>query len=990
MVAGDVVNTAARLQTSAAPGPVVVGQGTWAATHRVIDYKELEPVTVKGKADRLPLWQALDARSRVGEAVATVSTPLVGRRDELEILQRTFARCVRESSVHLVTIVAEPGMGKSRLVQELFEWVDARPELITWRQGRCLPYGGGTPLWALGQVVKAHAGILDTDDREVVTHRLTEAISAVLEVRARQDRREDDASKAGWLASQLGPLVGVPGGEGSREELFAAAQAFLEAIAYSGPLILVIEDLHWAEQPMLELLEHLLEWVEGVPMMLLATARPEIYDAAPSWGGGRRNATTIGLAPLTDGETAQLVGALAGRSGLPPATEEALLERAAGNPLYAEEFTRMLAETGRLDDATAAEDVPDTVQAVIAARLDTLSAPAKATLHNAAVLGHTFWPTAVVVVGGLDAARIGPTLHDLARRDYLRPSRRSVFAGEAEHTFAHALIRDVAYEQIPRGDRAAKHLAAARWLAAAVGDNPGDYAAVIAGHYDQAQALAASSPSTHTEDAATLAAEAGRWHAAAADIVQPIDTVAAVHHYTQAAAGVPDGDPDRPRILGALADVLFAAGRRSEAVEAFREAERSYRSRGEVVRAASTAARRSSALSWMGRHAEAVATIEASMEELVASGAGPELVDAYARRARLSWTHHDECLYWANRAISLAEQLDASPERDRGLLQAIEARGAALGARGDPRAEDDQRRALALALEQQLTDDALSIYNTIANTHVLHSAADALDDYDQASLLARERGRHSMDLGLLSTNKAFTLGMLGRLEEALALCLACAKRLEASSQVDLLSYRAVTMAACFLAELGRFGEADDLLEGLDPTVAMDDPVIAVDWLRARYLCASARADESQMSEVIDTLCDLLQPELDEFAADDLFGLAALLVPAGRVDIVNRILRAATRLTPLSDNNATSVEAILHEAAGEYATAADLYLRAAAGWREYRYLSAEGQAVLGAARCRIRQGQVATDLVVQARDIFARIGAAPLMEEAETLLSATAS
>jgi class 3 adenylate cyclase/tetratricopeptide (TPR) repeat protein len=988
MVAGDVVNTAARLQTSAAPGTVVVGEGTWRATHRVIDYKELDPVEVKGKADPLPWWQALHARSRVGESVAAVDTALVGRHDELEILKRTFSRCVREDSVHLVTIVAEPGMGKSRLVQELFEWVDARPELITWRQGRCLPYGGGTPLGAVGQIVKAQAGILDTDDREATSARLREAITFLTEAHPQVPGQDSATSRAAWMASQLGPVVGLPGGEAGREELFAAAQGFLEAVAGGGPLVLVVEDLHWAERPMLELLEHLLEWVEGVPMLLLATARPELYDVVPNWGGGRRNATTLGLAPLTDVETAELVAGLAGHAGLSAVTQRALLERAAGNPLYAEEFVRMLVDTRRTGDATAADEVPDTVQSVIAARLDTLSAPAKSALHDAAVIGLTFWPGAVATVGGVRVGEVTATLHDLARRDYLRPSRRSVLAGEAEHTFAHALIRDVAYEQIPRADRAAKHVATARWLAAAVADNPGDYAAVIAEHYDQARDLTTSSQRTRDPDGLSeLAAEAGRWHAVAAHVVQPIDPVAALGHYTLAIEVLAEEDDALPDLLAARAQALFSADQRSEAIQAFREAEETYTRRGLVAQAAATAARRATAMDWMDRNAEAVSVLDASIEVLQNCEAGAELVEAMALRAQMVGERHAEAVEWGDKAIALAEQLDASPLRDRGLVIALGARGNARADSGDPSGREDLRRALALALEHNFTDEALFIYNLVAGIHLNYSAPDAVEHYDQAILLARARGRHSMEHGLLTMNKAFTLSVLGRLDEALELSLTCVERLESDGEPQaLLICRARTVAAALLTDLGRFAEAEDILEQLDPTIALADPLLAMDYLRAEYFCAQVLADEPRMAQSVERLAEVLDPSLDEFLCLGLLELAVVLIPGGRGDVVERILAAASRATPLGANNATSAEAMLAEAAGDLWAAAHLYLEAARGWQEYHFPLAEGHALLGAARCRLRLGEAAGDLVDLAREIFTRISALPLLRQSEELLA----
>ncbi len=373
-----------------------------------------------------------------------------------------------------MTVVGEPGIGKSRLVTELRTVLDERPALVTWRHGRCLPYGEGITFWALGEIVKSEAGILESDDQRVAAAKLDEVLSTLFA----------DESERGWLASRLGPLVGT-GGDGaavSREEAFTAWRRFLEAMADRRPSVLVFEDLHWADAALLEFIEHVLDWSPPVPVLLLCTARPELFERSPSWGGGKRNATTISLSPLSNDESSRLIHLLLERAVLPAGTQSVLLERAGGNPLYAEQFARMLVERGEV----ASLAVPETVQALMTARLDTIAPELKALLQDASVVGRVFWTGAVADMAKRSRDDVRRDLNELARREFVRPVRLSSMDGEDEFSFWHALVRDVAYQQIPRSPRAAKHVAAASWIEETARDRLEDYAEILVHHYDQA------------------------------------------------------------------------------------------------------------------------------------------------------------------------------------------------------------------------------------------------------------------------------------------------------------------------------------------------------------------------------------------------------------------------------------------------------------------------------------------------------------------------
>src|SRR6478735_436206 len=469
MVSGDVVNTAARLQSAAPVNGILVGEGTYRATSHVIDYREAPPVEAKGKAEPVQVWEAVGARSRFGSDVEQkLRTPLVGRERERSMLAGAFQHARKEQSAQLVTLVGVPGIGKSRLVAELFQITDADEDIISWRQGRSLPYGERASFWALGEIVKAHAGILESDDTATAEEKLVAMVETLGE-----DERERD-----WLARNARPLLGLEiAGQADRDEAFAAWRRLLEAAAEQRPLILVFEDLHWADDGLLDFVDHLADWATTVPLLIVATARPELLDRRPGWSGGKRNAFTLAIGALTDEETAQLLQRLLDRAVLDADAQQAVLRRAEGNPLYAEEYARMLAEHDGGD-----LQLPETVQGLIAARIDGLAPEDKALLQDASVIGKVFWPSAL---SGAEE-RI---LHGLERKEFVRRDRRSSIAGETQYAFLHALVRDVAYGQIPRAERAGKHRRAAEWLASLAGDRAEDHAEMLAHHYHEALTL---------------------------------------------------------------------------------------------------------------------------------------------------------------------------------------------------------------------------------------------------------------------------------------------------------------------------------------------------------------------------------------------------------------------------------------------------------------------------------------------------------------------
>jgi class 3 adenylate cyclase/tetratricopeptide (TPR) repeat protein len=533
IASGDVLNTAARLQAAAPVDGILVGEQTFRATERVVEYREHQPVEAKGKSQPVPVWELVQARAAYGIDLAQAGAPLVGRRRELTVLADALARIREERAPQLVTIIGVPGIGKSRLVYELNQAVDALPELISWRQGRSLPYGEGVTYWALAEMVKAQAGILESDAAAETGRKLHEAIAGLL----------PDGAEARWVESQLRALVGLRGDEGIRaersDESFPAWRRFFEAMAERRPLVLVFEDLHWADGSLLDFIDHLTDWATDVPLLVVCTARPELLERRPAWGGGKSNALTLSLSPLSDEETARLLAELLERSVVPVQTQTALLTRAGGNPLYAEQFARMLDERGAVSD-----ELPETVQGIIAARLDGLAADEKALLQDAAVVGKVFWAGAVAAIVGQPRAAVERSLHALERKEFVRRERRSAVAGELQLAFRHLLVRDVAYGQIPRAARAERHRLAAEWLESL--GRAEDHAEMLAHHYLSALefARAAGQETASLEPRARLALrEAG-------DRALALGAFPAAARFYEAAQELwPEDDAELPALL---------------------------------------------------------------------------------------------------------------------------------------------------------------------------------------------------------------------------------------------------------------------------------------------------------------------------------------------------------------------------------------------------------------------------------------------------------
>jgi predicted ATPase/class 3 adenylate cyclase len=648
MASGDVVNTAARLQSAAPVSGILVDETSHRASRDAIDYREHAPVEAKGKAEHVPVWEAVEARARFGvDAAQRGGAEFVGRRRELDLLRDALARVREEGEAQLVTLVGVPGIGKSRLVFELFGEIARGSELTYWRQGGALPYGDGVTFWPLAEIAKAHAGILETDAAEQAEEKLRRSVQEALE----------DETEAEWVLGHLRPLVGLTAeselGGDRRGEAFAAWRRLFEGLAERRPLVLVLDDLQWADEAMLDFVDHLVEWASGVPLLVLCTARPELLDRRPGWGGGKLNSTLVALSPLSEEDTARLIAILLARSVLPAEKQQELLARSGGNPLYAEEYVRMLQERGGVGGELP---LPESVQGVVAARLDVLAAEEKALLQDAAVVGNVFWSGALAAIGGSSPTSIEERLHALERRDFLRRGRRSSVAGETEYAFRHVLVRDVAYGQIPRGRRAARHRLAAEWIASLSADRSEDRAEMLAHHYLSAIDFARAAG----QETASLAEPARLALREAGDRAFALNAFSSARRFYEAALDLWGAeDPERPALLLRYAHALHLTGdeRRIDVLE---EARESLLAGGDRARAAEADAILAE-VRWHRGEAERVGVHLRRAEQLVldqpASPAKTRVLAQVSRYLALGG-EVERAFRVGGEALSMAEQLE--------------------------------------------------------------------------------------------------------------------------------------------------------------------------------------------------------------------------------------------------------------------------------------------------------------------------------------------
>jgi class 3 adenylate cyclase/tetratricopeptide (TPR) repeat protein len=845
---GEAVTVAARLEQSAEPGQLLIGPSAHRLTLGRIEVEDIGPVDLKGLERQIWTWRVLRAGGGESQPRAR-QAPLVGRDHELELLQNTYERALRDRRAHLFTIYGEPGVGKSRLSDEFSAALDGAPVL----SGRSLPYGEGVTYWSLAEMVKCAAGIVDDDPLDVAIEKLRSFC--------------EDEVVADLLGLASGVLEAVQA-ERSQQEIAWAAREWAQRVAQEQPLVLIFEDIHWAEEPLLELIEHLVTWVREAPLLVISLARPELLDIRPGWGGGRVRATAIELEPLGPSESEELVDALVD-GGLSAEERQVVLAKTEGNPLYLEETVRMLAE----DESADIGQIPDTLQAMIAARIDRLAPDAKALLQRAAVIGRVFWQGAIEWLSP-ELDTLEQQLDDLRLREFVLDEPLSSIRGETAYKFKHVLIREVAYSGLSKSARAEHHTRFAEWLKERAGE---ELLEIRAFHLDRATALLAeldgAAPVELQREAAEALAEAGlrafareanrtaRQHfvraveleptlrrrylaARAADRLSDLPAVSREMEEVLAAAIEEKDHWTQGRALVTLAeaavlreaDVQAAEQMIDEALEVLEQDDLTGRFR--ALRARST-------IAWMRGHLDKQEQLMVEALELARhagrkdfeSEAADELASVYLARLEL-----DRAAPLIEQAILLAEQSGSA-----------EARGRALRFAGQLqlyRRELDDAEASLDAAREHLAEAgaAWSLGRTI---NFSAWVARHKGDYTRAERLFRESIRILAPLEdratLCETQRGLAelLLLLGRVSEAERFALAAR---ETVGPQDVTSLSTTTMALGLVrAAQGRDEEAEPLLrEAYDSIVTSEHRLHQRDALQALtgFLRDRGREDEA--------------------------------------------------------------------------------------------------------------------------------------------------
>jgi class 3 adenylate cyclase/tetratricopeptide (TPR) repeat protein len=879
-ISGEVVAAAMAVKDAAPHGTVLVTAATLQATQRAVSYAPARLLRLTGASEPVPVWDALAPRPRSGRAPPLVlGAELVGRDGELAVLLDRYQRIRTGGGPQLVTLVGSAGIGKSRLLAELGRRVVGESAPPAWRTGRAQPTVDGGTFGALVEIAKAEAGILDGDPVGTAKRKLADAIAQVLE-----------GPTAGWVTRQLRPLVGASAGAAAASgrgvergaDVEAAWRWLLRGLAGRQPLVLAVEDLHWADQLLLDVLDSVVDpaLVGSIPLLVVVTCRPELLDRRPGWDRQHPNRTTVRLGPLPIVDTTRLLHALLAHHKVAAAIQPDLLARVGGNPLFAEEYARLLRDRhGRAGSLP----VPATVHGVIAARLDALAPEDKAVLANAAVLGLVGWVGGIAAVGGHDPAdldgwlELNRRLGELERRELLRWVAGSRVAGEVEVAFRHVLVRDVAYAQLPRAVRADRHRRAAAWLEQLAPDRTSDRAELLAYHYTQAltYAQAAGQPTGELVDRARFALREAGDHATALGT-----EVTAARYYTQALELWPEEDPEQPGLeLRAGRARCFGEGAGEELLIRARDG----------LLAAGARERAAEAEALLGR----LAYVHGRPRSVHIERALALVADAPPSRSKLavlngSMLHlmvadrHTEALGVAHQALVMAGMLGA---RDVEAV-ALGIIGAARINQGDPGGLADVERCVAL-IEEVGSSNVIGWHHNLAYARLILGDLRGSFAATQAALHAAERYGAAHDLRWIERARMAEHYWTGRWDQALQIAETVVADAAGGTREYLECECRIWRGRIRLAK----GEVDAALQ--DATRALElaresgdaqnlDPALG---FAARALLTAGRVTEAGelLEELLTSLADrALNPHLGVDLAVD---LAKLGHPASELDAV---------------------------------------------------------------------------------------------------------
>jgi len=977
MVAGDLVNTASRVQSVADPGSVLVGEATRRASEQTIVFEEAGERDLKGKSEPITLWRALRVVSGVRGQLKSgaLEAPFVGRDRELRQVKDLFHASAGERKAQLVSVTGIAGIGKSRLAWEFYKYFDGIVETVWWHRGRCLAYGEGVTYWALADMVRMRCRIAEDDPQERALEKLRSTLGEVML----------DESERRIVEPRLAQLLGcAPAEDADRQQLFAAWRLFFERLADSNPTVLVFEDLQWADESLLDFIEYLLEWSRNHPLFIVTLARPELLEKRATWGAGLRAFTSIYLEPLTEEAMTSLLTGLV--PGLPADLRDDILARAEGIPLYAVETVRMLldrhvlAEQGAVYEVVGeigSLEVPETLQALIAARLDGLGESERSLVQDAAVLGKTFTVESLGAVSGSGRAGLEPLLGGLVRKEvlFLQVDPRSPEQGQ--YGFLQDLVRRVAYETLARRDRKARHLAAAEHLAATLGDD--EVPEVIASHL-----VSAYEAVPDAGDAKDLRARAGEMFVRAGERAASLAAAAEARRYFEHAAEISDDEAAKSQLIDRAGRMALRAADTDGAWVLFETARDAYLQQGDAVAAALVDAQLADIDFRQGHPPRAVERTEAALEA-VSGGGSPEDVASVAGqlgRFLIFAGEYERAAPYLEQALSLAEALALSET----FVQTLNSKGVLMLRQRRPlEARVLLEGALATALKHDLSTAALRAYNNlIATLWTAEEWSRAGELLEQARALARRVGNRDWEV-------AFTAGaiglhyMLGRWDEAVA----CAEEVDQVGAVEfvrgLMLY--VVRVHC---NRGQVERARELMTRHADIASSENPDFAAGYAEcdAIVLDAEGRPNEALagVKRAFAQYATDGPPPWLQFVAFD--SSESRRDPEAVREIIDVVETSAVHTLPRSVRaQRARFRARLpeHDALAELSTAERIFRDFGAPFyvAVTQLETAERLAAAG------RHDEAAPRLA-EAREIFARLGAVPWLERCEKRLEPSAT
>jgi len=745
MVAGDIVNTASRIQSAAEPGTVLVGESTKRASEAAVAYDDAGEHVLKGKAEPVRLWRALRVVAGAKGMLRTggLEAPFVGRDRELRLVKELFHDATDAHRAQLVVVTGVAGSGKSRLAWEFEKYIDGLADDAYWHYGRCRSYGEGIAYWALAEMVRERCLILEDEKPE----------SARAKLRAALDEYLPDAAERAWVEPRLAHLLGLEEGvPGDQENLFSAWRILFERLADKWPTILVFEDLHWADAGLLDFLEYLLDWSRDHPLFVLALARPEFSDKRPGWGSGRRSFSSLYLESLSTTSMRALLAGLV--PGLPTDVEGRILDRAEGVPLYAVETVRMLLDRGLITRegnvyrATAAIDdleVPETLHALVAARLDSLPAGERRLVECGAVLGKDFTKQGLAAVSGVPEAELEVLLTALLGKDIVSVQADPRSPERGQYSFLQDIVKRIAYETLSRRERKTKHLAAAAYLASTWTSEEDEATELVAAHYLDAYRAAPDDP-----DAEQLRGKAFEMLVRAAERAASLGANDAAQRTFERAGELTDDVLARAELHERAGLMASIGGRLDDAATSFERAIELFTAEGATHPAARVSARVAE-ISWdRGRLEQGLENMDRAFATLAEEEADADLAALAAQigRFRFFAGRADLAMERLEFALTIAEHLNV-PET---LAQALNTKGLVLFTRGRQREGHALiSQALELALEHDKPSAALRAY---------YNLSDIMSQTDQVQESAR-LGREGLALARRVGNRYWEFSFLG-------------------------------------------------------------------------------------------------------------------------------------------------------------------------------------------------------------------------------------